>query len=144
MSTFSSDRPRSKAPVVIVLLVIVIGALGAGAWYLRPRFEADPPQLSLAPDADAVGLAPLELQATDKGAGLKSVTVTLSQGGTDHPLASEQFSQPVGEKKIIFSLAKVPGVKEGPAVLRITARDASLWHAFKGNETVLRKNHPIY
>ena len=143
MSTFSSDRPRSKAPVVIVLLLIVIGALGAGAWYLGPRFEADPPQLRLAPDADAVGLTPLELQVTDKGAGLKSVTVALSQGGTDHPLAAEQLSQPAGEKKIAVSLAKVPGVKEGPAVLRITARDASLWHWFKGNETVLEKSITI-
>ena len=143
MSTFSSDRPRSKAPVVVVLLLIVIAALGAGAWYLRPRFEADPPQISLSPNADVVGLAPLELQVTDNGMGLKSVTATLSQGGTDHPLASEQFSQPVGEKKITVALAKLTGIKEGPAVLRITARDASLWHSFKGNETVLEKNVTI-
>lgn len=143
MSTLSSDRSRSKAPVVIVLLLIVITALAAGAWYLRPRFEADPPQISLAPDADVIGLAPIELRVTDKGTGLISVTATLSQGGTDHPLAAEKFSQPVGEKKITVALAKVPGVKEGPAVLRITARDASLWHLFKGNETVLAKNVTI-
>ena len=139
MSTFASDNSRSKAAVVVFLL-LVIAALAAGAWYLHPRFEADPPQLSLAPDADAVGLAPLDLQVTDKGAGLKSVTVTLSQGGADTPLAAEQFSPPAGEKKITVSLAKVPGVKEGPAVLRITARDASLWQWFKGNETVLEKS----
>ncbi|MCE9641656.1 MAG: M23 family metallopeptidase [Betaproteobacteria bacterium] len=139
MSTFASDNSRSKAAAVVFLL-IVIAALAAGAWYLHPRFEADPPQLSLAPDAEAVGLAPLELQVTDKGAGLKSVTVTLSQGGADTPLAAEQFSPPAGEKKITVSLAKVRGVKEGPAVLRITARDASLWHWFKGNETVLEKS----
>ena len=142
MSTFSSDNSRRKAAAVVILL-IVIAALAAGAWYLRPRFEADAPQLSLTPDTDAVGLAPLELQVTDKGAGLKSITVTLSQGGTDHALASEQLSEPEGEKKITVSLAKVPGIKEGPAVLRITARDASLWHWFKGNETVLEKNVTI-
>ena len=143
MSTFSSNRPRSKTPVVVVLLVIVITALGAGAWYLRPRFEADPPQITLSPNADAVGLAPLELQVTDTGTGLKSVTAMLSQGGTDHTLASEQFSPPVGKKKITVGLAKMTGIKEGPAVLRITARDASLWHLFKGNETVLEKNVTI-
>ena len=86
------------------------------------RFEADPPQVTLSSAADAVGLAPLELNVTDKGSGLKSVTVTLSQGGTDHALAAEQFSQPVPEKKITVALAKVPGIKEGPAVLRIVAR----------------------
>src|SRR5687768_5772001 len=110
MSAYSSDRPRSKAPVVLVLALLVIAALGAGAWYLSPRFEADPPQISLAPNADVVGLAPLELAVTDKGTGLKAVTATLSQGGTDRPLASEQFSQPVGEKKITVVLAMVPGV----------------------------------
>jgi murein DD-endopeptidase MepM/ murein hydrolase activator NlpD len=142
MSIYSSDRSRSKAPVVIVLL-IVIAAMAAAAWYFRPRFEADPPELRFSPNADAVGLAPLELQLTDKGTGLKSVTVTLSQGATEHPLASEQFSPPVGEKKITVALAKIAGIKEGPAVLRVTARDASLWRWSRGNETVLEKNITI-
>ena len=39
----------------------------------------------------SLGVAPLEIQVTDKGTGLKSVTATLSQGGTEHSLASEQF-----------------------------------------------------
>jgi hypothetical protein len=119
MSAFSSDHSRSKAPVVIVL-VLIIAALGAGAWYLHPRFESDPPQISLTPNADVIGLAPLELQVTDKGTGLKSLTATLSQGGADQRLALEQFSQPVGEHKVTVALVKVPGVKEGPAVLRVT------------------------
>ena len=80
---------------------------------------------------------------TDKGTGLKSLTATLSQGGADQRLALEQFSQPVGEHKVTVALVKVPGVKEGPAVLRVTARDASLWRWFKGNETVLEKNVTI-
>ena len=142
MSAFSSDHSRSKAPVVIVL-VLIIAALGAGAWYLHPRFESDPPQISLTPNADVIGLAPLELQVTDKGTGLKSLTATLSQGGADQRLALEQFSQPVGEHKVTVALVKVPGVKEGPAVLRVTARDASLWRWFKGNETVFEKNVTI-
>lgn len=142
MSSFPSDR-RSKAPVVLVLLLIVIGALAAGAWYLRPRFESEPPRIALSSDADMAGLAPLEIVVTDTGTGLKSVAATLSQGGTEHPIASEQFSQPVGEKKIAVALAKVAGVKEGPAVLRVTARDASLWHTFSGNEAVLEKNLTI-
>jgi len=142
MSTYSSGNSRSKAPLVIFLLIIV-AALCAAAWYFRSRFEADAPQISLTPDRDAVGLAPIDLQVTDKGAGLKSLSATLSQGGTDHPLAGEQFSPPAAEKKITLSLAKIAGIKEGPAVLRITARDASLWHFFRGNETVLEKNVAI-
>ena len=136
MNSFSSKRPRSKLPIVVVLLVIVIAALAGGGYYLRPRFESEPPQILVSPNVDVVGLAPLEIQVTDKGTGLKSFTATLSQGGTEHSLAAEQFAQPVSEKKIAVALAKVSGVKEGPAVLRVTARDAAL---FSSNEAVLEK-----
>jgi len=140
MSDFSSKRPRSKLPIVVVLLLIVIAALAGGGYYLRPRFESEPPQITVSPNVDLLGLAPLEIQVTDKGTGLKSVTATLSQGGTEYSLAAEQFAQPVSEKKIAVALAKVSGVKEGPVVLRVTARDASL---FSGNEAVLEKKLTI-
>ncbi|HET7730577.1 MAG TPA: M23 family metallopeptidase, partial [Usitatibacter sp.] len=140
MSTFSSDRPRSKGPVLLVLLVIVIVALAAGAWYLRPRFETDPPRIALSTNAETLGAAPLEIAVTDTGRGLKSVTATVTQGTTEHKVAFEQFGEPVFEKKIAVELAKVPGIKEGPATLRVSARDASLWHSFNGNEAVLEKS----
>jgi murein DD-endopeptidase MepM/ murein hydrolase activator NlpD len=140
MNAFSSERPRSKLPVLLLLLVVLLAvAIGAGI-YLRPRFESDPPQITLTPNVDVVGLAPLEIQVTDKGTGLKSVTATLSQGGTEQSLAAEQFAQPVNEKKIPVALAKVAGVKEGPAVLKVTARDASLW---SGNGATMEKNITI-
>lgn len=139
MSTFSSDRPRSKLPVAILLLVL-LAALAGGGYFLWPRFESDPPQIVVSPDVDVLGVAPLELRVSDAGTGLKSVTATLSQGGTEHSLAAEQFAQPANEKTIAVAPAKVPGVKEGPAVLRVTAADASL---FGGNRAVLEKNVTI-
>jgi murein DD-endopeptidase MepM/ murein hydrolase activator NlpD len=143
MSIFSSDRPRSRLPIAVVLVVIVIAALAGGGYYLRPRLESEPPQIVVSPNVDVLGVAPLEIHVVDKGTGLKSVTATLSQGGTERTLASEQFAQPVSEEKIAVAVAKVSGVKEGPAVLRVTARDASLWHFFSGNEAVLEKNLTI-
>lgn len=140
MSTFSSDRPRSKRPFVIALLLIVIAGVAGGAVYLWPRFESQPPQISVSPNVDVLGVAPLDIQVTDAGTGLKSVTATLSQGGAELSLAAERFDQPVGEKRFAVALAKVAGVKEGPAVLRIAARDASL---FRGNQAVLEKNVTI-
>jgi murein DD-endopeptidase MepM/ murein hydrolase activator NlpD len=71
---------------------------------------------------------------------LKSVTATLSSGGTEHALVSEQYAQPVSEKKFTLASAKLAGLKEGPAVLRISARDGSLWSFFRGNATVIEKN----
>ena len=143
MSTMESDRPRTRLPVIVFLfLIIVIGLLG-GAYYLGPRLERGAPQIKL-PDSDVLGLAPMEIGVTDQGAGLKSLTATLAAGGAEHTLASEQYAQPVTEKKITVALSsKITGVKEGPAVLRVSARDASLWNFFRGNETVIQKTLTI-
>jgi len=140
MTAFPSNRRRSTLPLLVVLLVIVIAALAAGVFTLQPRFESAAPQITISPNVDMAGVAPLEIQVSDPGSGLKSVVATVSQGGAELSLASEQFAQPVSEKKIAVALAKVPGVKEGPAVLRVVARDASLW---RGNETVLEKKLTI-
>ena len=140
MSSFSSDRPRSKLPLVVFLLLIIVAAVAGAGYYLRPRFESQPPQILVSPSVDVLGTAPLQIDISDGGTGLRSVTATLSQGGTEHSLAAEQFAQPVSEKKIVVALAKVSGVKEGPAVLRVTASDASWW---RGNEALLQKNITI-
>jgi murein DD-endopeptidase MepM/ murein hydrolase activator NlpD len=140
MNAFPSDRRRSKLPIVVVLLFIVLAAIGGAAYYLWPRFESEPPRIAVLPEVEVLGVTPLEINVTDGGTGLRSVTVTLTQGGTVHSLAAEQFATPARAKAMTVALAKVPGVKEGPAVLRVTARDASL---FKGNEAVVERNLSI-
>jgi murein DD-endopeptidase MepM/ murein hydrolase activator NlpD len=140
MNAYPSDRRRGKFAIIVVLTLIVIAGLAGGAFYLRPRFESQPPQITVSPNIDVLGIAPIEIQVTDNGTGLKSVKATLSQGGTEYSLASEQFDRPVNEKKFAVAPAKVSGVKEGPAVLRVTARDASLW---RGNEATLERNFTI-
>jgi murein DD-endopeptidase MepM/ murein hydrolase activator NlpD len=143
MSAFQSDRPRSKLPIVGLFLVIVAIGLVVGAYYLGPRFERSAPQIRL-PDSDVIGLAPMEIAIADEGAGLKSVVATLSAGGTEHTLVSEQYAEPAREKKFTLALSsKLAGLKEGPAVLRVSAKDASLWSFFGGNETVIQKNLTI-
>ena len=142
MSAFEPDRPRRKLPIIGFLLLIVAIGLLAGAFYLAPRFERSSPQIRL-PDADVLGLSPVEITIGDEGAGLKSVVATLSAGGSEHTLVSEQYAQPVSEKKFTLALSKLAGLKEGPAVLRVSARDASLWNFFRGNETVIEKNLTI-
>ena len=140
MNALPADRPRRRRTLLVALLVIVAAALAGGALFLWPRFESTPPQIALSPETDVLGVAPLAIRVTDTGTGLKSVKATLSQGGAEVSLAAEQFAQPAGEKKFEVALAKAAGVKEGPAVLRIAARDASLW---RGNEAVLEKNVTI-
>ena len=145
MSTFEIGRPprRLKPLVNVIYLLLVVLFLGA-AYYFSPRFEWHAPQIKITPDTDALGLAPIEIDVTDRGTGLKSVSATLNVGGTEHVLASEQFAQPTMEKKFTVALsAKLAGVKEGPADLRVTARDRSWWRFFRGNETVLQKSITI-
>lgn len=140
MTPFPPTRRRRKLPFVLLFFAVVIAAAVAAGLYVRPYFESEPPQIALSPAVDVVGQAPLTLHVRDAGTGLKSVTVTLSQGGAELTVAAEQFAPPVAEKTLDIALAKLPGVKEGPAVLRITARDAAEWTA---NQAVLEKKLDI-
>ncbi len=145
MSALEFGKPRrrfvpSGGIVLIVLLVLVVGA---GIW-LAPRFEWHKPQIKITPDSDTIGLGALAIEATDRGSGLKSFSANLNSGGTDFPLVSEQYEQPVMQKNYTLALSsKLAGLKEGPAVLRISARDRSLWSFFRGNETSVQKNITI-
>src|SRR3954467_10060125 len=121
MNAFNSEKPR-RFPAVTILLIIVVAALVVGGYYLAPRFERSAPQITLTPDSDVLGLAPPEIAVTDQGGGLTSLAGTLSVGGTEHNLALEQYAEPVKEKKLTLAASKISGLKEGPAVLRITAR----------------------
>ena len=142
MSAFESGTPTRSRRTAFLLSIIVI-ALLAGAWYLWPRFEREAPQIRVSPDADVLGPAPVEIVVSDRGAGLKSVTATLTSGGTELALAAEQYARPVSEQKITVAASKLEGAKEGPAVLRVSARDRSWWSWFGGNETALQKNLTI-
>jgi murein DD-endopeptidase MepM/ murein hydrolase activator NlpD len=142
MNAFNSEKPR-RFPAFTVLLLVSVAALAVGAYYLAPRFEREAPQIALTPDSDVLGVAPLEIVVSDKGAGLKSLTATLSAGGMEHNLALEPYAQGQKEARITVATSKISGLKEGPAVLRVSARDGSLWRFFSGNETVVQKNLTI-
>ena len=143
MSTFESDGPRRKFPAIIFVFLIIVVGLLAGTYYLWPRLEREPQQITFTPDSDVLGLAPMEIRVADSGAGLRAVTATLSVGGAERTLAAEEYAKPVGEKKFTLAASQLKGIKEGPAVLRVSARDGSLWRFFRGNETVLEKKLTI-
>ncbi len=145
MSALEFGRPRRRfVPGIGIVVAILLIGVGAGAYYLVPRFEWHKPQIKITPDVDAIGLAPLQVEVTEQGSGLKSFSVILNAGGTDYPLTNERYDQPTMQKKFTVALsAKLSGLKEGPAVLRISAKDRSLWNFFRGNESVIQKNVTI-
>lgn len=139
MTPSSPARRGRTLPVLIVLALVVVAILAGTAYFLAPRFESAPPQIALTPDVKTLGTAPIEVRLADAGSGLKSYKLTLSQGDAEHALGAEQFAKPVAETTVSVTPAKIPGLKEGPATLRITARDASLAGLFKGNEAVVER-----
>jgi murein DD-endopeptidase MepM/ murein hydrolase activator NlpD len=145
MSALEFGKPRrrfvpGRGLVYLILIILII----AGGYVLVPRFEWRRPQIKITPDTDTIGLAPLEIEVNEQGTGLKSFAVVLIAGGTEHSLVSEQYDQPLAQKKFTVALSsKLTGLKEGPAVLRVTARDRSLWNFLRGNESVVQKNLTI-
>jgi hypothetical protein len=145
MSALEFGKPQRRSlPGRGILSILLVVLLGAGGYFLLPRFEWHKPQIKISPDTDTIGLAPLEVEVTEKGTGLKSFNVVLNAGGTDFPLITEQYDAPVWQKKVPLLLSnKLSGLKEGPATLRVSAKDRSLWSFFRGNETVVQKNLTI-
>jgi murein DD-endopeptidase MepM/ murein hydrolase activator NlpD len=144
MTTLEIGRPRKAIAFNRnIIFVILLAALIVGLYFATPKFEWYKPQIKISPDTDTLGLAPIEIEINERGTGLKSVSVTLNAGGTEMPLFTEQYDQPVMQKKLTVASSKLAGVKEGPAVFRISARDRSLWSLFRGNEAVVQKNVTI-
>lgn len=141
MNAVTAHRPRGRLAVVVLLILVV--AVAVAVALLWPRLEAQPPQITLSSQAETLGRAPLEVVVSDAGAGLRSVAVTLSQGGVEKSLAAEQFAPAVATKQLTIDPTKLEGLREGPAQLRVVARDASLWRLLRGNEAVLDKQLTI-
>ena len=64
MSAFETARPaRNRRAIILILLIFVIGLLGA-AYYLAPRFERKAPQIKMTP--------PAQMLAALKAMGIKT------------------------------------------------------------------------
>ncbi len=124
----------------LVLLAVIIG----GAIFVIPRFEWYAPTVNLKLDSDFIGPRPFNVEIKDRGSGLKKVSIVVAEGGSEYPLFEEDYPMPVNEKNITIAIdPKKLGIKEGPAAIRITAKDRSWWRFFRGNETNVTKNVTI-
>lgn len=110
-------------------------------------FEFEKPTLVLEKEIRFLGgRVELPLRVSDKRSGIRSITITLSQGNKTAPLLEKTFPRQswfktagptsISEKVIID--AKKAGIKEGDAELMISVRDFSLNGFFQGNQAVQR------
>jgi murein DD-endopeptidase MepM/ murein hydrolase activator NlpD len=144
MAAFDLGQPPRKSGVLKkIVFIAVVSAVIAGAYFAAPNFEWHAPQITVNPDSDVLTIKPIEIEVSERGTGLESFTVTLSTAGTEHVLVNEKYAEPVLEAKASVVTTKLAGVKEGPAVLRVSARDRSLWRFFRGNHSVIEKNVTI-
>ena len=105
MSALESGNTRKNLTQIVFALLFIVMIILGGGYFLALRFERDAPQIRFTPDSGLLGLAPMEIAVSDPGAGLKSVTATLSAGGSERTLATEQFDQAVAEKKIVVAVS---------------------------------------
>ncbi len=134
-STFRSSGKRSSGVSVFVML-LVIAAAGAGAWFLMRDLSG--PSVALAPQTDRVGIAqPLEVTVQDKS-GIQAVTVTVKRGSQSMVVKQESFPVLEPSRKVAFSL-KDTRLPEGSFELEVRAWDGSFAGFGKGNSTTLTK-----
>lgn len=124
-----------------LLLILVLGVIGAAAFFTLPRLEANPPSIS-GPSEIVLGRAPgeFEFALEDPDAGLRTVQVLLPSVTGPKTLLTREFPGSVltgGEvRSEIITLrldAKELGLADGPTTLTLIAQDWSLRGALAGN-----------
>jgi hypothetical protein len=112
MSALEIGRPKRQfLPGIGTLLILFVILVVAAGYFILPRFEWHRPQIKITPDTDTIGLAPLEINVIEQGSGLKSFAAVLSSGGSEYSLASEEYDQPLMQKKFTVALsAKLAGL----------------------------------
>jgi len=118
----------------IVLLVLIIGAF----IYVYPEIEWSSPQVDIKLQSENLGTRPFDIEVSDKGKGLKSVTVLLAGDHGESILINKNYPEGVREDKITVKLdPKKLGIKGGAAELKVSAEDRSRIKIFSGNKTTV-------
>jgi murein DD-endopeptidase MepM/ murein hydrolase activator NlpD len=129
--------------IAALLLVLVAGGVAVGV----VRCEGRPPTVR-AEGALVVGkeARPLALEIDDEGSGLRQVRATLVTEKGESPVLERDYpgsaltggaTRPSHERVEVSIDAKALGLHEGPAKLRVVARDWSWARLLQGNETTV-------
>jgi murein DD-endopeptidase MepM/ murein hydrolase activator NlpD len=114
----------------ILVLLIVVGLVGAGIFYFR---DTKAPELNLTPGGGALSKkSKLLLSVHDEGTGIKSVQVTVIQGANRLPLLQREFppQNKVADLELDLSALKL---KQGGFQIEIATTDQSVYHLGEGN-----------
>lgn len=117
---------------VIVLALMAAAIAVALFFYLR---DTSGPEFAMKPEGGQVSdQRPLSLELQDKGAGLKTVHVTVSQKGKTVELLNKTYEPRTVSKGESLRLAGA-GLTDGPLEVRVSAVDRSIFPFGAGNRT---------
>ena len=135
---------RGKSRLWLVILILILVLLGAGAFYVWPHLEGDPPQVALEKPLKYLGKSnTVFLRVSDEGRGLAWVRVTLQQEERKGVVLNQDFDAP-GAPVASLKLAINPlemGMRQGKATLVVEAADRSWRDWMKGNTVI--KEFPV-
>ena len=124
---------------IVTLLSAALG--GALFVYLLMRFEGTEPMLDVPAGPISLGAErEISIRVGDDGAGLETVRIWVERDGRQFPLLEEHYPGNLllggsveSEQEISFILdAKEHGLADGPAVVRVEARD----YSWRGNRAI--------
>ena len=130
--------------ITVVVLVVIVPVI----WMLIIRLEGEKPVIECKLASPALGLSQkLPVDVSDSKSGLRTIRVDLVRDGKEHVLLEKNFpgSGFLGGGEIekesfhVTFEPKKAGIPEGPATLRMIARDYSWRGRLGGNQTVVEK-----
>jgi len=119
---------------------VILCVIGTGIWLFLTYFEGKEPRISAAGIHPFLGLhSDISVDVSDAGRGLRTVTIVISQEGTDHVLQALAFPrQGVYHESVRLPVEpRAHDLKDGTATLTVTAVD----YSFRKNES--RETIPV-
>ncbi|WP_208595934.1 M23 family metallopeptidase [Desulfonatronovibrio hydrogenovorans] len=118
-----------------ILLVLILAGVAGGLYF---KFaDQEKPVVSVSPEVTHTNDRTLfQVEVHDPGLGLKSVEIRVSQSGTSHPVAAQEFAEAVSD--FSFEL-ELPRLDQGEFQVEVIARDRSIVNWGKGNVTTLNR-----
>jgi murein DD-endopeptidase MepM/ murein hydrolase activator NlpD len=121
----------------ILILVLALVILGAGLYIFIAKFEGEKPAVALPSDSKYI-TRNLSFRVEDRKSGVAEIKLEIVQGGKAISLLSEKFPKGTPSVEKTVSMLPLPkGLKDGEALVRITAWDHS-WR--QGNQVVFEKS----
>lgn len=123
-----------------ILLVCLLLAAGAGYFFLT---DAEPPHVTVRPDTPSASpKREYTVEATDPGSGIKSITITVSQGDKKVTVLDKAYTPAPPQVADTFLLESA-GLKDGPFDIDIAVTDNSIHGFGAGNTAHLRKTQTL-